>query len=388
VFEFMHHDLAGLMDSPMFGSFREGQLKCYMKQLLEGLFFLHKNNILHRDIKASNLLINNDGVLKLADFGLARPVISETGLQYTNNVITLWYRPPELLLGEEKYGPAVDIWSAGCILAELLLKKPLFPGKTEVDQIALIWDGLGDTLPKWPEVEQLRFWNTLKPPGGAAQCRHPLRDRFAKLPVFERDKFPQSAQAAIKLLEGMLALNPKNRISAQEALDSDWFWCAPDTMKPKDMPRYPSCHEWTAKKRRQNPSQPPTSSNPSGVSSSGVQPRHPPASAPYPTSSRAPVAPVVPRPASGGPAHPGHHSHHGAHHQYPLSQQHQHPQHPHQIPMHHTQPPPPPGHLAHANYHQRPGPSHAEQDMQAPPSKRFKPADGPPEQHQRHMPPQ
>lgn len=219
-----------------------------MKQLLSGIFFLHRNNILHRDIKASNLLISQEGVLKLADFGLARPVISEPGLEYTNNVITLWYRPPELLLGEERYGPAVDIWSAGCIMAELLLKKPLFPGKTEFDQLALIWDALGDKLPSWPEATKTAKWSAMRPAGPP---KHPLRDKFANLPLFDRDKFPKSADNAIALLEAMLALDPKKRITAQAALDSDWFWSGPETMKPSDLPRYPPIHEWTAKKKRQ-----------------------------------------------------------------------------------------------------------------------------------------
>jgi serine/threonine protein kinase len=84
-----------------------------MKQLLEGLHFLHANRVIHRDIKAANVLINNQGVLKLADFGLARPMASKPDARYTNKVITLWYRPPELLLGAQNYGPEVDIWSAG-----------------------------------------------------------------------------------------------------------------------------------------------------------------------------------------------------------------------------------------------------------------------------------
>lgn len=98
-----------------------------MKQLLTGLYYCHRNNILHRDIKGSNLLIDNNGILKLADFGLARSCATETARTLTNRVITLWYRPPELLLGTQAYGPAVDMWSAGCIFAELLHGKPILP---------------------------------------------------------------------------------------------------------------------------------------------------------------------------------------------------------------------------------------------------------------------
>ena len=98
-----------------------------MKQLLTGLYYCHRNNVLHRDIKGSNLLIDNQGNLKLADFGLARPYSNENANPLTNKVITLWYRPPELLLGTQTYGPAVDMWSAGCIFAELLYGKPILP---------------------------------------------------------------------------------------------------------------------------------------------------------------------------------------------------------------------------------------------------------------------
>ena len=101
--------------------------RCYMKQLLTGLYYCHRNNILHRDIKGSNLLIDNNGILKLADFGLARSCATENAKTLTNRVITLWYRPPELLLGTQSYGPAVDMWSAGCIFAELLHGKPILP---------------------------------------------------------------------------------------------------------------------------------------------------------------------------------------------------------------------------------------------------------------------
>lgn len=108
------------------------QVKCYMKQLISGLEHCHSNGVLHRDIKCSNLLIDNEGILKIADFGLASVYDPKFKKPMTSRVVTLWYRPPELLLGATYYGVGVDLWSAGCILAELLSGKPILRGRTEV----------------------------------------------------------------------------------------------------------------------------------------------------------------------------------------------------------------------------------------------------------------
>lgn len=120
VFEYMDHDLTGLLESNLV-TFTHNQCRDFMRQLLLGLQHCHACNIFHRDIKGSNLLINNHGQLKIADFGLAREYNSKEQRAYTNKVITLWYRPPELLLGNVVYGPEVDLWSAGCILGEVSL---------------------------------------------------------------------------------------------------------------------------------------------------------------------------------------------------------------------------------------------------------------------------
>mmetsp|Transcript_31767 Transcript_31767/g.106033 ORF Transcript_31767/g.106033 Transcript_31767/m.106033 type:complete len:475 (-) Transcript_31767:388-1812(-) len=242
VMEYCDHDLTGLSDSGH--RFSPGQIKCYMKQLLEGLCYCHKNHVLHRDIKGSNLLINESGQLKLADFGLARP-FDDQSKAYTNRVITLWYRPPELLLGETHYGPAIDLWSAGCILAELLLRKPILPGRNEFEQLDLVFKLLGTpTEQSWPGVSKLAYFDMMTKQNGGRHYMSRFDDKFAALEPMGKD-----------LLRKLLAMDPSRRITAKEALDHDYFWTPPLPTKPEDLPKYPACHEFTAKKRRQQAAQ-------------------------------------------------------------------------------------------------------------------------------------
>ncbi|XVE92201.1 hypothetical protein REPUB_Repub01dG0076500 [Reevesia pubescens] len=154
VMEYMEHDLKGLMET-MKQPFSQSEVKCLMLQLLEGVKYLHDNWVLHRDLKTSNLLLNNQGELKICDFGLARQYGSPLK-PYTHLVVTLWYRAPELLLGARQYSTAIDMWSLGCIMAELLSKEPLFNGKTEFDQLDKIFRILGtpnETI--WPGFSKL-----------------------------------------------------------------------------------------------------------------------------------------------------------------------------------------------------------------------------------------
>ncbi len=234
VFEYVDHDLTGLMDTPSI-RFTEPQVKTYAQQLLKGLWYCHEREVLHRDIKGSNLLIDNNGNLKIADFGLAR-TFRDNLSRYTNRVITLWYRPPELLLGTEVYGPEVDMWSVGCLLVELLTKKPLFPGKDEMEQIDLIFRVLGSpTEEVWPGWEELPLANQVH--------KNRYQSRFDST-------LGHLSEQARDLIKALLRLDPKGRPSAADALDHDWFWTAPFPTPKSELPKYRSTHEWQAKQRR------------------------------------------------------------------------------------------------------------------------------------------
>ena len=154
VMDFIEHDLKTLMEN-MREPFLQSEVKTLVLQLLSAVSTLHRNWIVHRDLKTSNLLMTNNGMIKIADFGLAR-FFSDPLPEMTGLVVTLWYRSPELLLGTEEYSTAVDLWSIGCILAELLSREPLFQGRSEIDQLIKIFDLLGVPNEKtWPGFSEL-----------------------------------------------------------------------------------------------------------------------------------------------------------------------------------------------------------------------------------------
>ncbi|KAI7990325.1 putative serine/threonine-protein kinase [Camellia lanceoleosa] len=206
VFEYMEHDLAGLSASSKI-NFTEPQIKCYMQQLFCGLEHCHSRGILHRDIKGSNLLIDNNGVLKVGDFGLATLFQPDQNQPLTSRVVTLWYRAPELLLGATEYGVTIDLWSAGCILAELFSGKPIMPGRTEVEQMHKIFKLCGSPSEEYWMKSKLPHATSFKP-------QRPYRRRVAE--TFK--DFPSSALALIDVL---LATEPEQRGTAASALKSE-----------------------------------------------------------------------------------------------------------------------------------------------------------------------
>ena len=219
VFEFCAHDLAGLLSCEEV-KFSLAEIKSIMKQLFDALYFIHNSRILHRDMKSSNILITKNGVLKLADFGLAR-ALSKSQSQsqpprYTNRVVTLWYRPPEILLGERNYGPPIDMWGAGCIMCEMWTRRPIMQGESEQHQISLISQLCGSIVPEtWQHVDKLELYTKLELP---KEQKRKIRERLRHY-VKDND--------AVDLIDKLLVLDPKKRLNADEALEHDMFWNDP-----------------------------------------------------------------------------------------------------------------------------------------------------------------
>ncbi|XP_057243792.1 cyclin-dependent kinase 2 [Malurus melanocephalus] len=212
VFEFLHQDLKKFMDSSSLSGIALPLIKSYLFQLLQGLAFCHAHRVLHRDLKPQNLLINAEGAIKLAgfgaDFGLAR-AFGVPVRTYTHTVVTLWYRAPEILLGCKFYSTAVDIWSLGCIFAEMITRRALFPGDSEIDQLFRIFRTLGTPdEAAWPGVSALPDYKATFP-------RWARQDLAKVLPPLDEE--------GRKLLAQMLHYDPNKRISAKAALGHPFF---------------------------------------------------------------------------------------------------------------------------------------------------------------------
>ncbi|RDA93352.1 hypothetical protein CP533_0333 [Ophiocordyceps camponoti-saundersi (nom. inval.)] len=209
VFEYMDGDLKRYMDTHGERSaLKPATIQSFMYQLLKGIDFCHQNRVLHRDLKPQNLLINSKGLLKLGDFGLARAFGIPVNT-FSNEVVTLWYRAPDVLLGSRTYNTSIDIWSAGCIMAEMYTGRPLFPGTTNEDQIIRIFRIMGTPTERtWPGITQYPEYK-------------PTFQMYATQDL--RNILPAIDPTGIDLLQRMLQLRPELRISAHEALQHPWF---------------------------------------------------------------------------------------------------------------------------------------------------------------------
>ncbi|PIN08519.1 Mitogen-activated protein kinase [Handroanthus impetiginosus] len=212
VFELMESDLHQVIKAN--DDLTPEHYQFFLYQLLRGMKYIHTANVFHRDLKPKNILANADCKLKICDFGLARVAFNDTptAIFWTDYVATRWYRAPELCGSFfSKYTPAIDIWSIGCIFAELLTGKPLFPGKNVVHQLDLMTDLLGTPPPE--TIARIRN----------EKARRYLSSMRRKKAIPFSHKFPNADPFALRLLERMLAFDPKDRPSAEEALADPYF---------------------------------------------------------------------------------------------------------------------------------------------------------------------
>lgn len=232
VMDYVEHDLKSLIETMKHKKqvFLPGEVKCLIQQLIRAVAHLHDNWILHRDLKTSNLLLSHKGILKVGDFGLAREYGSPLK-EYTSVVVTLWYRAPELLLGVKEYSTPIDVWSVGCIFAELLAMTALFPGKSEVDQLNRIFKDLGTPNERiWEGYEQLPLVKKMT---------------FTDYPVSHlRKKFAMlTSELGLSLLQGLLTYDPKKRLTAETALKDVYFKEMPLPIDPAMFPTWPAKSE-------------------------------------------------------------------------------------------------------------------------------------------------
>ncbi|KAM6973080.1 cyclin-dependent kinase-like 1 isoform 2-T2 [Aplochiton taeniatus] len=205
VFEFCEQTVLNELDKYPRGV-PEVQLKSIVWQTLQAVNFCHKHNCIHRDVKPENILLTKTGVIKLCDFGFAR-ILTGPGDDYTDYVATRWYRAPELLVGDTQYGPPVDVWALGCVFAELLNGNPLWPGRSDVDQLYLIRRTLGDLIPRHQQVFRSNvFFSGVSIP--EPDTTEPLENRFHGV-----------SPHALTVMKSCLVMNPSLRLSCEEILE-------------------------------------------------------------------------------------------------------------------------------------------------------------------------
>lgn len=258
VFEYVEHDLADLLDhhynrndrrkmrmkitkrkgkSP----FQESHVKTLLKQLLSAVECIHAHRLIHRDIKMPNLLYSSTGNMKLADFGLSRSLpaqkASDEGYHMTPNVVSLWYRPPELLLGSRIYNQSIDLWSAGCCFVELLQGFPLWTGKTESEQIDKIFSSLGYPMVEtWPNVLEMPSVKE-----GKVSLHSSPKASGSSMPLL--DSFSYLSSSGLLLLTQLLHYDASHqRWTAEQALESAYFTSDPRPTPTSEMPKFQSLH--------------------------------------------------------------------------------------------------------------------------------------------------
>ena len=245
VMEYMDHELKDLLENESIDSFAGSEIKNLISQLLTGVEFLHKNWIIHRDLKTSNLLYNNRGELKICDFGLARYYQDPPSVM-TRKVVTLWYRSPELLFGPHTdlmYGTEIDLWSVGCIFGELVKRRPLFQGSSEIEMAELIFQLVG-----FPVDAISKDWRV---PNGAKKHTQPQwRSQGIGFPSF--GGAVSLSNKGVDLMSQLLCSDPTTRVSAEEALQHDYFAeiPLPAESMPKFAERSNTTHERSKRKNR------------------------------------------------------------------------------------------------------------------------------------------
>ncbi|TGJ82904.1 hypothetical protein E0Z10_g5858 [Xylaria hypoxylon] len=246
VLEFVEHDVKSILED-MPEPFLASEVKTLLLQLASGVAYLHENWILHRDLKTSNLLLNNRGQLKIADFGMAR-YVGDPAPKLTQLVVTLWYRAPELLLGTKTYGAPIDMWSVGCIFAEIVTREPLLPGKNEVDALTKIFELCGiPTDESWPGFRRLP---------NARSLRLPSKNAPASTGSVIRARFPLLTAAGSALLSGLLSLDPDVRPTAKEMLQHEYFRQDPKPKHEAMFPTFPSKAGQERRRRHDTPNAP------------------------------------------------------------------------------------------------------------------------------------
>ncbi|KAI1186868.1 Pkinase-domain-containing protein [Nemania serpens] len=248
VLEFVEHDLKSVLED-MPEPFLASEVKTLLRQLASGVAYLHDRWILHRDLKTSNLLLDNRGRLKIADFGMARYVGDPPPPKLTQLVVTLWYRAPELLLGATTYGRPIDMWSVGCIFGEMLTREPLLPGTNEVDALTRIFELCGvPTDESWPGFRRLPNARSLRLPSkGAAP---------AATGSIVRARFPLLTSAGSALLSSLLSLDPDARPTAKAMLQHEYFRQDPKPKHEALFPTFPSKAGQERRRRHDTPNAP------------------------------------------------------------------------------------------------------------------------------------